>query len=66
MSSLLVLLTVVVAGGRCSLPHAPSLAGQWAVGLRDDEGAVSQGELEQRAQYIAQQHGLDYRGPVRQ
>ena len=38
------------------------LVGQWAVGLRGD-GSTPQ-ELEERAQNIAKQHGLIFKGPV--
>lgn len=39
------------------------MAGQWAVGLRGDDSTSPQ-QLEQRAQSIAKEHGLVYKGPV--
>ena len=41
----------------------PGMAAQWAVGLRSE--GVTQNELEQRAQNIARQHGLLFKGPVK-
>lgn len=41
---------------------APSMSGQWAVGLR---GEGSRDELKQRALSIAKQHGLLFKGEVR-
>lgn len=54
---------VFLTSVQCSPRHGPGLAGQWAVGLRED--GSSQREMEQKAQTIAQEHGLVYEGPVR-
>ena len=54
---------VLLTRVQCS-PHrgGPRLADQWAVGLREEGASLR--ELEQRAQSIASQHGLVYKGPV--
>jgi hypothetical protein len=46
----------------CCGAHVPGMSGQWAVGLRGD-GSTAE-ELEQRAQSIARQHGLLFKGKV--
>lgn len=46
----------------CCRGLVPSMSGQWAVGIR---GEGSSQELEQRAQNVAKEHGLLFKGQVK-